>query len=167
MRDSSRFLAYVERAGYIYSSANFEINGSERDMKDMPPRQQLREVLGDIIEGRIVKRTKHDLRWNNENVSGEFVEALERSGYSPMAVQDVRVEPGERVPAFYVENGTAYFGWVFWEKFTELRLRKLFGSVVRNEKGDWAIQIPPQQKKLIYANMSLKNEMDIDNPSGF
>ena len=135
-------------------------------VKDSPSRILL-EVLGDIIEGRNVKRAKHDLWWNNASVSGEFVEALQRFGYVPMQVSQVQVEPGERVPAFYIEDGTAYFGWVFWEKFTQLKLRKLYGSVVRNEHGDWAIQIPPHRTTVIYANMALKNEMDIDNPSGF
>ena len=102
-----------------------------------------------------------------KDLSLDFLDALQRHGYRPMLVQDVAVEPGERVPAFYIDEATAYFGWVFWEKFTQLKLRKLFGSVVRNEKGDWAIQIPPQRKTVIYANMGLKTEMDIENPSGF
>lgn len=136
-------------------------------MSTPPSDDALREVLADIIEGRIVKRGKHELRWDLRDVSTDFVDALQSNGYLPMLVQDVAVEPGERVPAFFIEQGTAYFGWVFWEKFTQLRLRKLFGSVVRNDKGDWAIQIPPQRKSVIYANMKLKYEMDIENPSGF
>jgi hypothetical protein len=45
-----------------------------------------------------------------------------------------------------------------------LRLRKLFGSVVRNEKGDWAIQISPGSQKLIYANPGQALDMDIYHP---
>jgi hypothetical protein len=82
-------------------------------------------------------------------------------------VREVPVQPGQRVPAFYIDSGTAYFGWIFWEKFSQLRMRKLFGSVVRNEKGDWAIQIPEKRNTVVYANESLMSEMDIDNPSGF
>lgn len=128
---------------------------------------QLKEVLSDIVEGKIVKRALHELRWETRDVSPEFVDVLVEHGYIPTTVATVAVQPGERVPAFYVENGTAYFGWVFWEKFTELRLRKLFGSVVRNAKGDWAIQISDKRNTVIYANSSLKSEMDIENPSGF
>jgi hypothetical protein len=84
-----------------------------------------------------------------------------------MIVQNVELRPGERVPAFYIDNGTAYFGWVFWEKFSQLKLRKLFGSVVRNRKSDWAVQISDKRRSVIYANPDLKSEMDIDNPSGF
>ena len=97
----------------------------------------------------------------------EFLEVLKEKRYFPMLVRDVDVKPGERAPGFYVDEATAYFGWVFWEKFSQLRLRKLFGSIVRNAKGDWAIQIPEKRTTVIYINSSLKSEMDIDNPSGF
>ncbi|MBM2846849.1 MAG: hypothetical protein HW407_2161 [Bacteroidetes bacterium] len=129
--------------------------------------KELREVLSDIIEGKIVKRARHELRWDMRDVSMEFVEVLQESGYQPMIVDQANVQPGERMPAFYLENGVAYFGWVFWEKFSQLKLRKLFGSVVRNAKGDWAVQIPPQRKTIIYVNPGLKSEMDIESPSGF
>jgi hypothetical protein len=136
-------------------------------MSTSPSGDALREVMADIIEGRIVKRGRHELRWELHDLSSDFADALQSNGYVPTLVQDVAVEPGERVPAFFIEQGTAYFGWVFWEKFTQLKLRKLFGSVVRNAKGDWAIQISPQRKSIIYANVKLKSDMDIENPSGF
>lgn len=84
-----------------------------------------------------------------------------------MTVASIDVEPGHRVPAFYVENTVAYFGWVFWEKFWENRMRKLWGSVVRNARGDWKIQITPQKETTIYANASVRYEMDLDRPSDF
>jgi hypothetical protein len=128
---------------------------------------ELQTVLRDIIEGKIVKRSKHELRWETRDLSLEFIEALREAGYKQMIVQNVELRPGERVPAFYIDDGTAYFGWVFWEKFSQLNLRKLFGSVVRNTKGDWAVQISDKRRSVIYANPDLKSEMDIDNPSGF
>ncbi len=128
---------------------------------------RLREVLTDIIEGKTVKRSKHELRWEQRDVSSDFVQILQDHGYMPAIVGKINIQPGERVPAFYIDEGFAYFGWVFWEKFSQLRLRKLFGSVVRNAKGDWAVQIPDKRKKVIYANTALKAEMDIDNVSGF
>jgi hypothetical protein len=124
-------------------------------------------VLRDIVEGQIVKRSKHELMWETRDVTLEFIEVLTQAGYRQMLVENVRVQPGERVPAFFIESGTAYFGWVFWEKFSQLKLRKLFGSVVRNAKGDWAVQISEKRRSVIYANPDLKAEMDIDNPSGF
>ncbi len=127
----------------------------------------IRGAFDEIIEGRTVKRARHDLRWDRRDLSLEFIDALREHRYLPTTVQQVNIKPGERVPAFYIENGTAFFGWVFWEKFTQLKLRKLFGSVVRDRKGDWTIQIPPQRNTVVYANERLKTEMDIDNPSGF
>jgi hypothetical protein len=127
----------------------------------------LREVLRDVVNGRVVKRSKHELTWETRDVSLEFVEVLKEAGYTQVIVEDVHVQPGERVPAFFLEDGIAYFGWVFWEKFTQLKLRKLFGSVVRNSKGDWAIQIPDTRKTVLYVNTNLKSDMDIENPSGF
>jgi len=136
-------------------------------MVDVPRQKELREVLADIVEGRIVKRSRHELTWGTRDVSLEFVEVLKHHGYAAVLVKDVDVKPGERVPGFFLDQGMAYFGWVFWEKFTQLRLRKLFGSIIRNAKGDWAIQIPEQRKTVVYVNLALKTEMDIDNPSGF
>ena len=131
------------------------------------PPEQLHEVLKDIIEGRIVKRAKHELVWEMRDISLQFIEVLSNEGYLPAIVGSIDIQPGERVPAFYVDDATAYFGWIFWEKFSQLRLRKLFGSVVRNGKGDWAVQIPEKRKTIIYANVNLKSEMDIESPSGF
>lgn len=128
-----------------------------------PTENQLREALGDIVEGVVVKRCVHRLDWGGRDISPIFVKVLASRGYAPTTVDAVRVKAGERVPAFYLENGTAYFGWVFWEKFTDLRSRKLFGSYLRNAKGDWAIQIPPTRPTTIYVNASLKTEMDVDN----
>ena len=127
----------------------------------------LHDLFSDIIRGDGVKRAKHELLWEGKDLTEEFVRALTAHGYLPMILRNIPVEVGERVPAFFLEDTSAYFGWVFWEKFTHLKLRKLFGSVVRNEKGDWAVQIPAQRMTVIYANVNLKIEMDIDHPSGF
>ncbi len=131
------------------------------------PSSHLKEVLADIIDGRIVKRAKHELMWEGREVSLEFLDVLVEHGYKATTVDKIDIQPGDRVPAFYLDKGVAYFGWVFWEKFTQLKLRKLFGSVVRNDAGDWAIQISAKRNTIIYANSALKTEMDIENPSGF
>jgi hypothetical protein len=136
-------------------------------MAPADPKGDLHAVFAEIIAGKTVKRSVHELRWGTRDVTLEFVNALETSGYRAATVAKTPVLPGERVPAFYIEEGTAYFGWVFWEKFSTLRLRKLFGSVARNGKGDWKVQIPEKRGSVLYANPSEKGEMDIDNPSGF
>lgn len=127
-------------------------------------RSRLDAAFDDIITGTGVHRSKHELIIDRNDVTFHFLAALKRHGYFPTTVGDVDVQPGERVPAFYIEKSTAYFGWVFWEKFTQWKLRKLWGSVVRNKKGDWAIQIPPAKSTTIYANSQLKIEMDIEHP---
>jgi len=136
-------------------------------MKNGSPAAEIREVLQDIVDGRIVKRAKHELRWDARDVTLEFISVLESAGYQSALVRNIDIQPGERVPAFFIDSSTAYFGWVFWEKFSQLRLRKLFGSVVRNGSGDWAIQIPEKRNSVVYANPALKTDMDIESPSGF
>lgn len=136
-------------------------------MSNVSPAAEIREVLQDIVEGRVVKRAKHELRWDARDVTLEFISVLESAGYQSTLVRNIDIQPGERVPAFFIEGSTAYFGWIFWEKFSQLRLRKLFGSVVRNGSGDWAIQISEKRNSVVYANPVLKAEMDIENPSGF
>jgi len=124
------------------------------------------EALGEIIEGTHVKRARHELRWQGQSLAGLFRSELERRGFCPLSVAEAEVSPGQRAPAFHLEGDTAYFGWVFWEKFSETRSRKLFGSVVRNAKGDWLIQISVRQPAKVYVNLSRALPMDIDLPSG-
>ena len=125
----------------------------------------LQDAMGELIEGTTVKRSRHDLRWQGASLAEEFRTELKRRGYLPLTVDAASVEPGERAPAFYLDGDTAYFGWIFWEKFSEARRRKLFGSVVRNAKGDWLIQISPRQSTEVYVNLGRIGPMDIDLPS--
>ncbi|HLE31287.1 MAG TPA: hypothetical protein VJB38_01625 [Bacteroidota bacterium] len=126
--------------------------------------ENLDEAFSDIITGKEVTRSKHELVMNGKPVVDQFLKALQRHGFEKTIVGKVEVNVGERVPAFFIEEPIAYFGWVFWEKFTSDKARKLWGSVVKNVKGDWAIQISPAKSSPIYANPSLKIEMDADNP---
>ena len=124
----------------------------------------LREALREIVAGRNVKRARHDLHWEGGDISPLFREILVEEGFEPSTVADLHVEPGERIPAFHIEKGVAFFGWVFREKFTEQRQRKLFGSVVRNGKGDWMIQISARNETVVFADPRMTSTMDTDNP---
>lgn len=125
----------------------------------------LRSALAAIVEGREVKRSRHALILDGKPCAGAFVEVLTRHGYRPATVASVAVPPGRRVPAFLLDRDTAWFGWVFWEKFTDRKQRKLFGSVVRDARGDWAVQIPPGRPTVIYVNEGLALDMDADRPA--
>lgn len=125
---------------------------------------RLQEAFRDFITGRGVERTKLELIHGGKPVIDEFIVELRQLSFHPSTVARTFVEPGERVPAFHIKDSTAFFGWIFWEKFTEKKLRKLWGSVVRNPKGDWLIQIPPNSAMTVYVNTALKTEMDIDHP---
>jgi hypothetical protein len=124
----------------------------------------LPEALSDIVTGSGATRSKHVLMLDGKPVADEFVRCLEKNGFKKTTVGEVEVDIGLRVPAFFIEDTTAWFGWVFWEKFTEKKARKLWGSVVRNAKGDWAIQIPPTKPTPIFANLDGRIEMDADRP---
>ena len=136
-------------------------------MADLQSRDPLRDALDAIIDGTIVKRSRHELFHDGTDLTAMFMDQLSVRGYAPTTVTAVSVEPGERVPAFFVEDGVAHFGWVFWEQFTSWKLRKLWGSIVKNTRGDWEIQIPAARNTIIYANPALLMEMDIDHPPEF
>jgi len=126
--------------------------------------EQLERAFDDIIEGRTVKRSRHELTYYGVDVTEQFIASLHRHGYRPGTVNATTVEPGWRIPSFYIKDQTAYFGWVFWEKFSQLRLRKLFGTVIRNTKGDWLITLPSNSTDILFINSTHVVEMDIDRP---
>ena len=129
--------------------------------------KRLRDTFREIVDGKNVKRSRHELTFAGIDVSNVFIEEMDKKSYLPSTVADIPCEQGKRVPAFAIEETSAYFGWVFWEKFTERRLRKLFGSAVKNENGNWTIQIPESSRRIVYANAALMIEMDIDHPLEF
>lgn len=141
-----------------------EIEDSLATLPIMSVSRGLPEALSDIVTGSGATRSKHVLTLDGKPVVDEFVQCLKENGFVKTTVGEVEVEIGQRVPAFFIEDTTAWFGWVFWEKFTETKARKLWGSVVRNSKGDWAIQIPPTKQAPIYADIDGKIEMDADRP---
>jgi len=172
-RASTSHYCISAQSSIYFNEANTYAFAGNRFLMSLPePRNPLthhdvRSALQEIIEGKNVKRIQHDLRSDGRDFTEEFIEELTRRGYRPATVAMVDVKPGERVPAFYVDGGVAHFGWVFWEQFTSWKIRKLWGSVKKNVRGDWDIQIPSGKPATIYANPLLKIEMDIDHPPEF
>jgi len=123
-------------------------------------KNELAAAFDEIIEGRFVNRNVHDLNYEESDLTNIFVSQLKRHGFVEKRVGEIDLQFEERVPAFAIRNGKAYFGWVFIERFTEKKSRKLFGSVVRNKRGDWLIQISQNSSEQVYVNLSYKTEME-------
>jgi hypothetical protein len=121
------------------------------------------EALDDIIAGRNVKRIVHDLNYDGRNLTGMFAARLKEAGFLETTVGEIEVGFNERIAAFLIRDSKAYFGWVFNERFTDKKSRKLFGSELRNRKGDWAIQIPSNSRETIFIDPSEKLGMEVDS----
>ena len=80
--------------------------------------RELSDALDDLILGRGVARGRHSLRWKDRLVVQELEQRLAENGFSPTTVRDASIEPGERIPAFYLHGDTADFGYIRWEIFT-------------------------------------------------
>ncbi|HHJ51717.1 MAG TPA: hypothetical protein ENJ89_00855 [Caldithrix abyssi] len=122
---------------------------------------EISEVLDDIVLGRGVKRSVHDLQFDQNIYTELFVERLQLYKYRPMPIKDIPIEVGKRVPAFLIDGKTAIFGYVFWEVFSDKRKRKLWGSVVRNEKGDWKYVLPGNSSRIVFVNLDQSEEVDL------
>lgn len=94
-----------------------------------------------------------------------FTALLRQKGYTPLRVRDLGLRPGIRHPAWVFRDGEAFFGYVFLEKFEEKRRRPLFGSVVRDLKGDWAVLLTPSSRETVWVNLAEASPFDEDRPS--
>ena len=122
---------------------------------------QIAEAFDDIILGRGVKRSIHDLTYNNQLYVQLFIERLQIYKFFPHSVKDINIEVGFRIPAFLIKNHQAIFGHLFWEVFSEKRKRKIWGSVIRNEKGDWKYILPGNSETIVFVNQSRPEHIDI------
>jgi hypothetical protein len=120
-------------------------------------------ALDDLILGCGVKRGRHQLPPEALDL---FPERLAANGFRLLGVGEIQIQVGERLPAWILRGNVADFGTVFWEVFTPLAKRKLFGSEVRNRKGDWEIQLYPTSKEKVWANPALVETYDASRPIG-
>lgn len=128
------------------------------------PSSDLVEALRDLALGR-VHRSRHSLVVDGRDLTGAFQEVLAQAGYRPLRVRDVEVPRGVRLPAFYLAEGTAHFGHVFKEKFHEGEFRTLFGSVVRNGRGDWEVILTRRSRETVWVKLDGPVPFDEDMPS--
>jgi len=129
-----------------------------------PHLAEVRAALEEIVRGRDVRRLRHELQVGGMDYTDAFREILVRHGYRPLRVREVEVAADERAPAFLVEPGWATFGHVFWEKFTQTKRRKLFGSVLRDAKGDWAVILGVNSAVEVYVDPARREKVDPDRP---
>ena len=122
---------------------------------------QIQEIFNDIILGKGVKQSVHYLVHENRDFTRLFIQCLNKHSFYPLPIKEISLEVGFRMPGFYLENQTAIFGHLFWEVFSEKRKRKIWGSIVRNHKGDWKYILTGNSPKVIYFNMSKIQEIDI------
>jgi len=122
---------------------------------------QLKEVFDDIILGNGVKQSVHSLIFESVNFTNLFKECLQKRLYFPTPLKNISVEIGFRYPGFYIDGTDAYFGHLFWEIFSESRKRKIWGSVIRNDKGDWKYILPGNSSKVVFINKEKAQAIDI------
>ena len=124
---------------------------------------ELSSALDDLILGRGVARGRHSMRFRDRIVRAELEERLAANGFRPMTVAETQIEPGERVPAFYLHDEVADFGYIRWEIFTPRSRRKLFASEVRRVDNDeWAIQLNLSSPEKVWASPERKEKHDVD-----
>ena len=73
------------------------------------------------------------------------------------------IEAGERIPAFYLHDETADFGYLRWEIFTPRSRRKLFQSEYRRpDNQEWAVQLNLSSPEKVWASPERKERHDVD-----
>jgi hypothetical protein len=124
---------------------------------------ELASALDDLILGRGVARGRHSMRHQGRLVRAELEERLLANGFQPVTVREAAIEPGERVPAFYLHDETADFGYIRWEIFTPRSRRKLFQSEYRRpDNNEWAVQLNLSSPEKVWASPDRKERHDVE-----
>lgn len=124
---------------------------------------ELSAALDDLILGRGVARGRHSLLHKGRLVRQEFEERLRANGFRSMTVREAEIEAGERIPAFYLHDDTADFGYFRWEIFTPRSRRKLFASEHRRpDNQEWAVQLNLSSPETAWASPERKERHDVD-----
>jgi hypothetical protein len=124
---------------------------------------ELASALDDLILGRGVARGRHSTRHQGRLVRGELEERLAANGFKLMTVREAGIEAGERIPAFYLHDEIADFGYIRWEIFTPSSRRKLFQSEYRfPDNEEWAVQLNLASPERVWGNPTLKERHDVE-----
>jgi hypothetical protein len=124
---------------------------------------ELSSALDDLILGRGVARGRHSMRYRDRIVRAELEERLTANGFRPITVREAEISPGERIPAFYLHDDTADFGYIRWEIFTPKSQRKLFQSEYRRpDNAEWAVQLNLASPEKVWASPERKERYDVE-----
>lgn len=126
--------------------------------------KDLSDALDDLILGRGVARGRHELRHRDRPVRDELLERLRANDFRPLTVREAEIEPGEKIPAFYLHDDDAVdFGWIRWEIFTPKSRRKLFASERRRTDNDeWAVQLNLSSPETVWASPERREKHDVE-----
>jgi hypothetical protein len=96
-------------------------------------------------------------------VVAEFKNRLETNGFRLLTVREAPIEAGEKIPAFYLHDEIADFGYVRWEIFTPRSRRKLYASEYRRpDNQEWAVQLPLGSPEKVWASAERKERHDVE-----
>ncbi|MGA9752606.1 MAG: hypothetical protein WBS54_12540 [Acidobacteriota bacterium] len=140
----------------ILTASGREADGMNRD--------EFRETLRELAQGKI-QRSRHDLRVDGTDATEEFQAVLRECGYEPARIREISIPRGMRFPAWVFRESLADFGYVFKEKFSESEVRILFGSVVRDWRGDWEVMLTRRSGQPVWVNLREGVPFDEDRPS--
>jgi hypothetical protein len=125
--------------------------------------KELSDALDDLILGRGVARGRHSLVHRGRLVRDEFLERLSANGFRPLTVREAPIEAGEKIPAFYLHDDVADFGWFRWEIFTPRSRRKLFASEYRRpDNNEWDVQLNLGSTETAWARPEAKEKHDVE-----
>jgi hypothetical protein len=80
-----------------------------------------------------------------------------------MTVREGQIEPGHRIPAFYLHGEEADFGYIRWEIFTPRSRRKLFQSEYRRpDNQEWAVQLALASPERVWASPERQEKHEVE-----
>ena len=117
------------------------------------------DVFDDFILGRSKKRTIHNLRYGKYLMSEPFVDRLRMFQFQPLQLKSIKVEIGKRIPAFYLKDEYAIFGYVFLNTGSGDHMRVIFGSASKNEIGQSKYIIDGKQDTIVFINSNRQEDI--------
>lgn len=117
------------------------------------------EIFDDFILGKNIKRTKHHLLYDGYLMLKPFIDRLCTYKYQPVQLKSIQVEMGKRIPAFYLKEDYAIFGYVFLATDSGDNTQTIFGSAERDEKGQSKYIVRGTQDTIVFVNLNQREDI--------